>query len=105
MRSRALLVLVFGGSVAGCATPETKAACYPLASWSSPVFRCGGASAAPVVAIVQPPPPPAVTEPEPVKPPPEPEPEPVPPPKAQLKKSMIELSETVQFETESAVLV
>jgi outer membrane protein OmpA-like peptidoglycan-associated protein len=103
MRSRALLVLVLGGSVAACATPQTKAACYPLASWSSPVFRCGGESAAPVVAITEPPPP--AVEPEPVKPPPEPEPEPVPPPKAELKKSMIELSETVQFESESAVLV
>jgi OOP family OmpA-OmpF porin len=106
MRSRALLVVVLGvmaGSLAACATAQDKAACYPLSSWSAPAFRCGGASAAPQVAMT---PPPAPTPPpEPVKPPePEPEPQP-PPPTAALKANMIELSETVQFETDSAQLV
>jgi OOP family OmpA-OmpF porin len=107
MRSRALLVVVLGllgASLAACATPQDKAACYPLSSWSAPAFRCGGGGgAAPQVAMT---PPPAPTPPpEPVKPPePEPEPQP-PPPTAALKANMIELSEMVQFETDSARLV
>lgn len=103
MRSRALLVVVLGGALAACATPEAKAVCYPLVGWATPVFRC--AAAAPVVAVTPPPPPP----PEPAKPePPPPEPElPPPPPRptAEIKAERIELSETVQFETDSAVLL
>jgi OOP family OmpA-OmpF porin len=101
MRSRTLIVIAItgalGAALAGCATAEMKAACSPLASWSAPAFRC--AAPVPQVAIKPPPPPP---EPEPVKPP---EPEPEPPPRAQLSAEKIDLSETVQFETESAVLV
>ncbi|HMG54596.1 MAG TPA: OmpA family protein [Kofleriaceae bacterium] len=104
MRSRTLIVVALSGALAaplmGCATAEQKAACSPLASWGAPAFRCG--SAAPEVAIKEPPPPPPPPEPEPVKPP---EPEPEPPPTASLKTEKIELSETVQFETDSAVLV
>ena len=95
------LVIVLAGAAAsaaaGCATPEAKAACYPVTSWSTPVFRC----AAPRVAAVTPPP-------EPAKPEPTPElesPSPPPPPKAEVKTEHIELSETVQFETDSAVLL
>jgi outer membrane protein OmpA-like peptidoglycan-associated protein len=104
MRSRTLLAIAISGALAapltGCATAEMKAACSPLASWGAPAFRCGG-SAVPEVAVT-PPPPPVAAEPEPVKPP---EPEAPPPPTAQTRGAMIELSETVQFESESAVLV
>jgi len=110
MRSRTLVVIALSGALAaplvGCATADQKAACSPLASWGAPAFRCGGSSSSsstPEVAIkAPPPPPPPVAEPEPVKPP---EPPPEPPPTASLKAEKIELSETVQFETESAVLL
>jgi OOP family OmpA-OmpF porin len=103
---------VFGASVAACASAQDKAACYPLASWSAPVFRCGdggasagagaGAITTPDVAATRPPP---VAAPEPVRPPPAPEPEPAaPPPKVTVKKDKIEVSETVQFEADSATL-
>ena len=100
MRSSALIAIALSGTVAACASPQDKATCYPLSSWSAPVFRCA-AAAPPQVAVTPPPAP----EPEPVKPPPAPEPEPPPPPKAELKNEKIELSETVEFETDSAVLV
>ena len=104
MRSRTLIAITLGVAVAGvtaCASPQDKAACFPVSSWAAPVLRCSG-GAAPQVAIKPPPPPP---EPEPVKAP-EPEPEPLPPPpKATLVGEKIDLSETVQFETDSAVLV
>jgi len=99
MRSNALLAVGLSGALAACATPQDKAMCYPVASWAAPVVRCG-TSAPPPVAIAPPPP-----EPEPAKPEPAPEPEPPPPPTAAAKADKIELSETVQFETESAVLV
>ncbi|HEY0191178.1 MAG TPA: OmpA family protein [Kofleriaceae bacterium] len=80
-----------------CATPQDKAACYPTTSWSlAPVMHC-----APPAPPPAPPPPP-----EPVKaaePPPEPAPPPKPTAKAGLEK--IEMSETVQFENDSAVLL
>jgi OOP family OmpA-OmpF porin len=99
MRSSALLVIGVSGVLAACATPQDKAACFPVASWAAPVFRCAGTA-------TPPPPPVAIAPPpEPAKPEPPPEPEPPPPPKAELKAEKIELSETVQFETESAVLV
>lgn len=108
MRSRTLIVIALvgalGGTLAGCATAEQKAACSPLSSWSAPAFRCG--TAPPPQVAVKPPPPPPEPEPEPAKPPePEPAPAPEPPPRAELKAEKIELSETVQFETDSAVLV
>ena len=100
MRSRILLaVLVF----AGCATPEAKKACYPVASWSQPVLRCAAGAAAPP-AVVE-------TKPaEPAEPPPkhEPEPEvakPEPPPKADISSEKIDLSETVQFDEDSSNLL
>jgi OOP family OmpA-OmpF porin len=109
MRSRTLVqaglmalagILGLGG-LGGCATPAAKAACYPVSGWASPVFKC--AAPATPVAVAPPPPPP----PEPAKPEPAPEPEPPPPPapRAEAKAELIELSETVQFETESAVLL
>jgi len=111
MRSRTLFTLGAVGAVAlsmltaGCATPAQKTACYPINGWATPVFRCAGA--APVVAVAPPPPPPP--EPEPAKPEPapapEPEPPPPPPPRAEAKADRIDLSETVQFETESATLL
>jgi outer membrane protein OmpA-like peptidoglycan-associated protein len=96
MRSRILLAaLVF----AGCATPEAKKACYPVASWSSPVFRCAApVAAAPVVEA--PAPEPAAPEPEPEAEVAEPE-----PPKARLGDDTIDLSETVQFDEDSANLM
>jgi OOP family OmpA-OmpF porin len=96
MRSSALLIVGLGAALVACATPQDKAACFPVASWAPPVTRC--AAPAPPVAIAPPPP-------EPAKPEPPPEPEQPPPPKAELKEEKIELSETVQFETDSAVLV
>lgn len=101
MRSNILLaVLVF----AGCATPEAKKACFPVATWSAPVLRCEGAVVAP--------PPKAEPEPEVTKaePPPkaEPEPEPAkpePPPTAEISSEKIDLSETVQFDEGSSNLV
>ncbi|HEX3765164.1 MAG TPA: OmpA family protein [Kofleriaceae bacterium] len=98
-----------GGAVAatlaGCATAEMRAACQPSFSWAAPAFRCGAATPA-EVAIKAPPAP----EPEPTPaaptPPPEPAaPPPEPPPTAKLGTEKIELSETVQFETNSARLV
>ncbi len=90
MRSRTLVAIALGAAVAGCATPVAKTTCYPLAGWSTPVFRC---AAPPPVAALPPP--------EPAKP----EPEPTPAPRAQVKSEKIELTETVQFETDSAVLL
>jgi len=114
MRSRTRNV-VFGGLAAlcgalaglvGCATPAAKQACFPVVGWVTPEIRC---AAAPAQVAVVTPPEPAKPEPAP-PPPPAPEPEPAappppPPPRAQMRNEMIELSETVQFETDSAVLV
>jgi OmpA-OmpF porin, OOP family len=97
MRSSALLAIGLSGALAACATAQDKAMCYPVASWAAPVVRCA-APEPPPVAIAPPPP-------EPAKPEPAPEPEPPPPPTAKASTEKIELSETVQFETESAVLV
>jgi OOP family OmpA-OmpF porin len=113
MRSRARIIV--GGLVAaiaagavGCATPAAKEACFPVAGWAAPEFRCaGGAAPTPQVAVT-PPPPPEPAKPEPARPEPTPEPAtppPPPPPRATMAKERIELSETVQFETDSAVLV
>ncbi|HET7504537.1 MAG TPA: OmpA family protein, partial [Kofleriaceae bacterium] len=94
MRSSALIIVVLGAAVAGCATPEQKAACFPVAGWSSPTFRCAVAPA-----------PVAEVPPEPAKPEPPPPPPPTESPKAEVRSENIELSETVQFETDSAVLL
>lgn len=102
MRSRMLLVVALAAAAGGmtaCASAQDKAACFVVSSWSSPTIRCAGHTEP--VAVTPPPPPP---EPEPIKAP-EPEPEPEPPPKAALAGEKIDLSENVQFETDSAVLV
>ena len=99
--SRALSLLLSLASVlsaslaAGCAKPDQIAQCYPMASWSAPVFRCGVAEppAAPVVAEKEPPPPPPPAEPPP------------PPPKVEVKDDKIELNEKVNFDTGKAKLV
>lgn len=99
MRSSALVAVVaWSAAVVGCASPQDKAACHPVASWAAPVMQCGGGHAAPPppVAIAPPPAP----EPEPAKP----EPPPEPPPTATLKTDKIEVSEAVQFEDDSATL-
>ena len=105
MRSSALIGVALagalGGALAGCSTPQAKALCYPVTGWASPEIRCAASAPAPEPAPVAVAPPP----PEPPKPEPEPEPPPPPPPpKAALKSEKIELSETVEFETDSAVL-
>jgi OOP family OmpA-OmpF porin len=98
MRSDTLLTITLalaaaGGALTACATPEAKALCYPVASWTTPTMRC----AAPTPQIAATPPPP-----EPAKPEPEPEPAPQ---KAEVQSEKIQLSETVQFETDSATLL
>src|SRR5262245_33183296 len=107
MRSRAMIVVAMAAAAGGltaCASAQDKQACFVVSSWSAPAIRCsgGGHAPEPMVAVKTPPPAP---EPEPVKPAPEPEPEPPPPPppKATLAGEKIDLSETVQFETDSAV--
>ena len=87
MRSRTLFVVALAGVLpgalgvlVGCTKPEGAPVCHPVAGWATPTFRC--AAPAPVA----------------VAPPPE-------PPKAEVKTEKIELSETVQFETDSAVLI
>lgn len=88
MRSKLWLLVVLGGAqLAACAKPEQVAMCHPVSSWVSPVFACAA------------PPPPPKEEPPP-PPPPKEEPPP-PPPKAVMKEDKIEVSETIEFETDS----
>jgi hypothetical protein len=91
MRSRTLIMVALGASLAaGCATPEAKAVCGPVAGWAT-AFRCGGGGGATTAAVPAPEPsapvavaPPAEpVKPEPVKPEPEPEPA-APPPKIEM---------------------
>jgi OOP family OmpA-OmpF porin len=94
MRSKLLIAaLVF----AGCATPEAKKTCYPVSSWSSPVFQCA--------APPPPPPPPVVEAPPEAKPEPAPEPPPPPPPTAKTSEDKIDISEDVLFDEGKATLV
>lgn len=105
MRSRTLIVVALVASLAGCATPDAKAVCFPVNGWASPSLRCPGAAPEPAPVPAPEPAPVAVAPtPEPAKPEPEPEPA-QPPPKAEMKTEKIELSETVQFETDSSVLL
>jgi OmpA-OmpF porin, OOP family len=90
MRSSPLLVAL-ALVASGCAAAD-KRTCTPLLSWSAPAFRCVGE---------KPPEPEPEPEPEP-PPPPEPEPEPE---RVVVKDEKIEISEIVQFETGSAVLL
>lgn len=96
MRSSILLILGSSLSlaVAACA-PKGGPVCSPVASWSTPTFQC----AAEQVAMAEPEPAPA--EPAPA----EPAPEEPPPPAAKLETDTIELSDRVQFENNSAVLI
>jgi OOP family OmpA-OmpF porin len=91
MRSSLVLALALA---AGCAKKEQIEQCYPVSSWSAPVFRCGTPEA----------PAPPVVEKEPEPPPPPPEPPP-PPPKVEVKDDKIELNEKVNFETGKATLL
>jgi len=91
MRSRTIVVIALAGGLGGCASATDKAVCYPVSSWSTPTFECQ----APAPKIVEAPPPP---------PPPKEEPPPPPPPKVEVKAEKIELGETVQFETDKAIL-
>jgi OOP family OmpA-OmpF porin len=115
MRSRTLIMVALCASFAGCATPEAKAVCAPVAGWAT-AFRCGGgggggatAAAAPTAAPAPEPatgPVAVAPPPEPVKPePPPPEPVKPEPPKVEMKGSRIELLEAVQFEPDSATLL
>lgn len=122
MRSRAriafaLLSSAVAGTLAGCATAEMKSACTSSFSWAAPVLRCGGASGTTPTIAVKPP------EPEPTSgpasgpttgpgsgptaaptPPPEPPPPPEPSATAKIAGGRIELSDSIQFEGDSAVL-
>lgn len=99
MRSSPLCKLFLGLVVASgagaCAKPDQVALCHPVSSWSSPVFACSVA-APPAPAPLPPPPPEPVAAPAP--PPP-------PPPKAVMKDDKIELTETIEFETDSDKLL
>jgi len=127
MRSRALIAFTLlggavAGALAGCATAEMKSACAQSFSWAAPAFRCGGSSGGSTVAVKPPSPesepgPGPSTSPEPgpkpgpgpdrATPPPPPEPPPPPPEPAATAKvagGRIDLSETIEFEAETAVL-
>jgi OOP family OmpA-OmpF porin len=93
MRSKLMFASVLCAGLAACATPQDKAACYPVASWNTPVFHCAPPPPPPAPVVEAPPPPPPAPEPAPDK------------PTAKAGDEKIELSETVQFETDSAVLV
>ena len=98
MRSSQLCKLILGVVVASgagaCAKPDQVALCHPVSSWSSPVFACAVA-APPAPAPVPPPPPEPVAAPAP----------PPPPPRAIVKEDKIELTETIEFETDSDKLL
>lgn len=93
--SLALALALVLALAAGCAKQEQIEQCYPVSSWSAPVFRCGTPA---------PPPPPPVVEPEPA-PPAAVEPAPPPPPKVEVKDNKIELNEKVSFDTGKATLL
>jgi outer membrane protein OmpA-like peptidoglycan-associated protein len=121
MGSRALIAIALlsgavAGTVTGCATAEMKSACSQSFSWAGPAFHCGGASGGttPEVAVKSPAP-----EPEPgagpttgpstgptekPAPAPEPTPPPEPAPTAKVAGGRMDLSETIAFEADSAVL-
>src|SRR5215470_11922738 len=84
MRSSLVAILVVAGA---CTPPGTTPVCSPAASSSWPALRCETA-----IEIVPPAPPPAA---EPTK----------PPPRVEVGAEQINLSETVQFETDSSTLV
>src|SRR5687768_14889666 len=91
MRS-SLYALALSIAASGCAAADATRVCTPLMTWSTPAYSCRSLVAA---EPELPPPPPPAPEPE-----PEPEPEPV-----VVKDETIELNDTVQFETNSSVLL
>jgi OmpA-OmpF porin, OOP family len=98
MRSESLFLVMSSATLAliaavGCATPQAKATCQPVSSWSAPVFRCA-TPLAPVVAAVPEAPAPVAPEPEPAR-----------PQTAEIQGEMIELSDTIKFDTDSANLL
>jgi outer membrane protein OmpA-like peptidoglycan-associated protein len=131
MRSRALIAFALlgsavAGALAGCATE--KSSCAQSFSWAAPVFQCGGSSGGSTIAAKPPGPdtepgpgpgpgPGTGTEPGPgpgpgsrpgtATPPPPPEPPPPPPepsPTAKIASGRVDLSETIEFEADSAQL-
>jgi outer membrane protein OmpA-like peptidoglycan-associated protein len=91
MRSSLVVATSSALVAAGCAAADTGRVCSPMLSWSAPAYTC--------TAVAEPPAP----EPEPV---PEPEPPPPPPPeRVEVKEDRIDITEVVQFETGSAVLL
>jgi OmpA-OmpF porin, OOP family len=96
MRSSFALALTLLALAAGCAKKDQIAQCYPMSSWSAPVFQCAGPAPEP-----EPPPPVVQKEPEPEPPPAETP----PPPKVEVKEDRIELNEKVNFETGKATLL
>lgn len=100
MRSRLsapfLSLSLLAAAASGCAKKDQIEQCYPMTSWSAPVFRCASMTpaAAPAPEVVE-------KEPEPAAP----EPEPPPPPKVEVKADKVELNEKVNFETGKATLL
>jgi OmpA-OmpF porin, OOP family len=89
MRTDHLAMALAGGLAAACAQPNPLRTCEPLSSWASPAYGCaisGGEAAPPPLEGA----------------PPEPAP---PPPRVAVTGDKIELSQTVQFETNSAILL
>jgi outer membrane protein OmpA-like peptidoglycan-associated protein len=124
MGSRALIAIALlsgavAGTVTGCATAEMKSACSQSFSWAGPAFHCGGASGGTTPEVAVKPPAPEsepgagpTTSPgtgpteKPAKPAPvpEPTPPPEPAPTAKVAAGRIDMSDTVAFEADSAVL-
>ena len=89
---RSSLIAIAALSITGCATADTGRVCQPLLSWASPAYRCTGTAPAPA------------PEPEPEAEAPPPEEPPPPEEKVKVEQDTIEISEKVQFETDSAIL-
>lgn len=89
MRSSLVLAVLLFAGAAGCAKKEQINTCFPVSTWSAPVFKCVGE------------PPPVVV----VKEEPKPEPPPTPPPVIEVKEEKIELNEKINFEFAKADLV
>lgn len=96
MRSSLLLASLVALAAAGCAKTDTTRVCRPLLSWASPTYACS--VAVPMIAEPEPEPEP-VEEPEPEEPE-EPEPE-----RVTVKEEKLDLTDKVNFETDSAKLL
>jgi outer membrane protein OmpA-like peptidoglycan-associated protein len=84
--SRRFSILLLSLPLAGCASNQQAAQCYPVSSWSAPAFRCAGPAMAPDMAS-----PVADLAAEPAK--------------VEISSDTIDLKERVQFESNSAVLL